>query len=273
MRMKMIKYRCMMTSDRKRSLLPVVFTILVFLSFFPQAAQGNDNLLVNGGFEYRDLTGWLKEIWNEGGSIQSTSRKIHNGKYALSIHSGGIENDVRLVQEVPVEPDSYYMLSGWIATDNVQEGKIGANICIMSGMNYAGNVTGTKNWNYYELTFRTGKQQSRIKIGVRLGMYYNTVKGTAYFDDIHLKKLDYTPKYSIILKDTGDEVEQTKQIPDTRQGDDKKKTEFKRKDPVLEAIDLPLILLLISIGLVPVIVNVFLTIHRESRKKANGEKA
>jgi hypothetical protein len=254
----------MQKKDMTIKILTFILTILLFPAFRVKAAD--NNLIVNSNFEDRQLTGWVEEFWNKGGSIESTDQKVHNGKYAVKIYSGTIENDIRLTQEVHVEPDSYYMLSGWIETENVQKGKIGANICIMTEMDFAGNVAGTKDWGYYELTFKTGKRHNLIKIGVRLGMYYNTVKGTAYFDDIRLEKLDNTPKYYTILAEPGKTGQQDKPVKDN--GAKKNQTEkIKKRDPVFADINMALILLLISIGLIPIIINVLLTIRRE---KKNG---
>ncbi|MBN2536618.1 MAG: carbohydrate binding domain-containing protein [Spirochaetales bacterium] len=241
----------------------ILLLVLIFFAFSSRIESEDNNLLVNGDFEYRELTGWEKEVWNEGGVIESTDQKVYNGKYALKIYSGTVENDVRLIQEVPVEPDSYYRLSGWIASENVERGKVGANICIMTGFDYTGDVAGTEDWKYYEFRFKTGKNQKVIKIGVRLGMYYNIVKGTAYFDDIRLEKLNFTPRYAVILGESNETVIKNEQ----QKKDSSKRNQVKKIDPVLSQIDLPLILLLISIGLVPVIINAFLTIRRE---KKNG---
>jgi hypothetical protein len=254
--------------------LPLIVLFMLFV-FVPCRIKSDDNnLLTNSDFEDRELNGWEKEIWNEGGKIESTDAKCHNGKYAIKISSGAIENDVRLTQEVLVNPDSYYKLSGWIATENVQEGKVGANICLVTGFNYTGDVTGTKDWMYYELKFKTSKSHYLLKVGARLGMYYNTVKGTAFFDDIRLEKLDYTPRYYITLKEPegvlkeSEDAEQVKKDRgrDNRTRDNQGKN-IKKRDPVFSQINLPLVLLLISIGLVPIIINMIFTIRRE---KKNG---
>lgn len=259
--MNTIKVKCMRNGYIK---IYILLKILIFLAFPFRVESEDNNLLTNGDFEDKPLTGWKKEIWNDGGKIESTDEKVYNGKYAIKISSGTIENDVRLIQEVQVEPESYYRLSGMIATESVQEGKIGANICITMGFDYAGNVTGTQDWKYYELKFKTSKSHYLIKIGVRLGMYYNTVKGTAYFDDIRLEKLDYAPKYCIILKEPGNPEEQKKQISNDQTKNNQKK-KIQKRDPVFSQINLPLILILVSIGLGPVILNVFLTILREKK--------
>ncbi|MBN2444815.1 MAG: carbohydrate binding domain-containing protein [Spirochaetales bacterium] len=255
------------------SIYRILFILMIFI-FHSMSLMGDsdDNLLTNGGFEDKNLKGWEKDVWNEGGLIELSKNYVHDGAYSLKISSGDMENDIRVSQEVKVLPGTFYRLSAWIATENVQANKVGANICIMTGFDYEGNVSGTKNWGYYELNFKTSKKHYYIKVAARLGMYYNTVRGTAYFDNLKLEKLDFTPKYCVILKEPeGAETKQdTKQ--DTKQNN-KKEEEVKkitRQDPVFSGINVPLILLLIFIGLGIVCVNVYLTIRRE-KKNAHDE--
>jgi len=248
--------------------------IFFLLLFFPVQLLGNNsentNLLSNGDFEKRGLDGWQKESWNKGGKIESTDKYVHTGKYAVIITSGNIDNDIRLTQEVQVIPNTYYRLSGWIATENVQTGRVGANLSIMSGFDYTGDITGTTGYKYYEMNFRTGESYKRIKIGIRLGMYHNTVRGTAYFDDIQLIKLDYAPRDSIILKkpvtNNPQEKQEEKTIQKEKGTTPNQTKQIVEKDPFSGGVDLVLISILILIGLAPIILNVFFTILKEKKK-------
>ena len=137
-------------------LFPVLFFIVHAVPLWSDLED--NNLLVNDDFEDQDLNGWNREKWNEDGVIELTDTNVFKGNYSCKIFSGYDENDIRLTQEVKVEPNTNYMLSGWIATRDVQKGKIGANISIIGGFHHAGDVEGTEGWKFYELKFRTSKQ-------------------------------------------------------------------------------------------------------------------
>ncbi|NLY74908.1 MAG: hypothetical protein GX075_06355 [Firmicutes bacterium] len=164
----------------------------------------NANLLFNAGFEEVDSAqkplGWMPEYWLEGSEYQVTTEKTYSGKYALVIKSNE-ENDFRLVQTVKVKPNTYYKLSGWISTENVMADKIGANICVVDdGFHHTYSINGTSSWLPVNLNFLTDKNQTEVKIGVRLGMWGNTVTGAAYFDELSLVELNHRPDTYETLK-------------------------------------------------------------------------
>jgi dolichyl-phosphate-mannose-protein mannosyltransferase len=148
--------------------------------------------LLNGGFETmlanEEAAAWRADFWNSHSKLGITTQKVHSGKYAAIIESNR-ENDARFIQEISVEPNTVYRLSGWAATSGVSYSKIGANLCIMGGFVYSNELQGNYDWQPLELVFRAGPRQTRVTIGLRLGFYGNTTQGTAYFDDIRLEKV------------------------------------------------------------------------------------
>jgi dolichyl-phosphate-mannose-protein mannosyltransferase len=241
--------------------IPVVLYLLFqFLAanYHLYADEPEINLIYNGNFEQPLVKGWQKDIFGEGDQIEAISFNVHSGNKAVRIISGQKPNDVRLVQLIPVAPETYYRLSCWIATENVESGKVGANICIMGGFEYAGNIDGTKDWQYVEMYFRTSKTHHDIKIGVRLGMYYDVVKGTAYFDDVRLVKVDNVPSSCFYLKDQ-------QQGAANKNKASKKIQKKERKEILVHNINIKLIALLIAIGLGIIGVNIFFTFMRERK--------
>lgn len=178
--------------------MPILFILLfVTVLFFPVKGQGEENLLVNGDFEQtaagRLPPGWTVDYFREGTVFQVTGKKVYSGGQALQIRSE-TENDARLIQSVKVKPLTYYRLTGWIATEEVTENKVGANLCVVDhGFHHSPSLTGTTGWTQVELNFRTYAGQNEVTIGARLGMWGNTVKGTAYFDDLRLVELETVP--------------------------------------------------------------------------------
>lgn len=175
----------------------MIFLILAVLMATAVFAENKgENLLLNGDFEAADSVqkplNWIAEYWVESSEYMLQSQKTHSGKAALAIKSGA-ENDIRLVQIVKVKPNTYYKLSGWIATENVNLNKTGANICVVDDFHHTISINGTSNWLPAEMNFHTNSSQTEVKIGARLGMWGNTVTGTAYFDDLSLVELDKKP--------------------------------------------------------------------------------
>jgi hypothetical protein len=154
------------------------------------------NLLKNGGFENEPGTEWVTESWQPTSTVELTTEKVHSGRHALVIRSPQQPNDVRTIQRLGVQPDTVYKLSGWVASEEVAQpaanevvGPIGANLSVMGADVHTSSLTGTKDWQYVEIFFKTHPEQTYIFIGARLGMYGSTVKGQAYFDDLNLVPL------------------------------------------------------------------------------------
>lgn len=181
---------------RKNYFLSAIVFILCWLilsSFLTRTCLAeNENLLVNGGFETVDSQNrsleWGMDYWKTGSELVITDRKVHSGKYAACLQSAE-ENDVRLIQNVPVLPETIYRFSGWVATENIRSPIAGASLSVIQGMVRSKSVMGKNEWEPLELVFRTDKDQHEVTLAVRLGFYGETVTGTAYFDDLRLEKM------------------------------------------------------------------------------------
>ena len=97
--------------------------------------------------------------------------------------------DTSWFQDIAVEPDSDYLLSGWIKTENLK-GATGALLEIHS-LNGAQPksvpVTGTSDWQQVSFKISTGKQDS-ISLNLLFGGWGKST-GTAWFDDIACTKI------------------------------------------------------------------------------------
>ncbi len=177
-----------------KKVLALFFAVLMSTAAF--AENKGENLLLNGGFEAADSAQkplhWTAEHWIDSSEYKSQNQKTHSGKMALEIKSGA-ENDIRLVQVAKVKPNTFYKLSGWIATEKVILDKTGANLCVVDDFHHTISLNGTSDWLPVELNFLTHSNQTEVKIGARLGMWGNTVTGTVWFDDLSLVELDKRP--------------------------------------------------------------------------------
>ncbi len=171
-----------------------ILIAFVFTNSFTLAAPAD--LIQNGGFEQLDQSAkaesWYIDYWNPGSRLVLTDQKARIGKYAAVLQSTR-DNDIRLVQIIPVKPDTVYRYSGWAATENVPRGGTGASLCVMGGFIHSNGVTGTNDWVPVELIFRTHQSQHEVMLGIRLGFYGQTTTGKAYFDGLKLEIFTGTP--------------------------------------------------------------------------------
>ncbi len=103
------------------------------------------------------------------------------------------ENDAYWLQKVAVEPNTDYIFSGWIKTENVsrswQAYGAGANLSIFGTWTHSPALFGTNDWMYKTVSFNSGA--SRVAtIAIRIGLASGVTTGTAWFDDIKLERAD-----------------------------------------------------------------------------------
>jgi tetratricopeptide (TPR) repeat protein len=104
-------------------------------------------------------------------------------------------DDITFFQKVAVKQNTWYLLSGWIKTENVvveqTAGMVGANLSLASarwnGLT-SDSVLGSSEWTYKTLVFNS-KNDDSITVAARLGFNNSTVSGTAWFDDMCLIEL------------------------------------------------------------------------------------
>ncbi|MEM8489174.1 MAG: plastocyanin/azurin family copper-binding protein, partial [Bacteroidota bacterium] len=101
--------------------------------------------------------------------------------------------DVGVYVDVPVKPNTTYLLTGWIKTENLENmgGGYGAVIDILT-FGRTRTIRGTSDWTWVERRFNTGPKEE-IRIQCHLGRW-GQYKGTAWFDDLRLVELgDISP--------------------------------------------------------------------------------
>ncbi len=178
--------------------------LTVLLCLLPAAVLA-ENLLQNGGFEQVDEAGlpvgWAKNIYHTqtGNSTVGVSQeKVHSGQYSVMIENTS-SNDTRLICTVPVEPGSWYRLSGYVLVDHMEDAGNGANFALegLSAVSECLFDTGGK-WAYLEWYGETGPSQTELTFGVRVGGYTSQSVGKAFFDDIVFEKVDKIPVGSYV---------------------------------------------------------------------------
>ena len=178
----------------------LLFGFLIVLMLFGCASADSTNLLKNGGFEDVSTSGmpenWYTVSYNEittNTLFEVTGEQAHSGAFSAKIVNANL-NDARFVTIARVEPESVYRLSGYILVNEMDDVGSGANFALEGVYARSQSIYDTNGeWKYVEWYGETDTGQTSVEIGVRVGGYGSESRGTAYFDDIILEKVDAVP--------------------------------------------------------------------------------
>ena len=176
----------------------LTFVITILLLMILLTAGSAENLLENGDFQILDEEG-LPEGWytdaytlDTGYTVFGIAEGDSEHPYAAEICNIG-ENDARFAQTVNVDPDSLYLLSGYIRAEGV-EGGHGANLSVEGVYAFSRKYYDTDGqWQRIEYYGETGPDQDYITVFARLGGYSGVSTGKAAFADLSLTKVDSIP--------------------------------------------------------------------------------
>ncbi|MDY4398228.1 MAG: hypothetical protein SPE45_04625, partial [Eubacteriales bacterium] len=175
-----------------------VLIISVFLmALFPLCgAYAEEQVYIeNPDFQYMDAesmpSGWYTDAWYTGDGDFFVEMDEVDGNTCLHIINPD-QNDVRLCQDIDVEPDSYYRISCDIKAQGVSDGG-GANVSVAGTMAASEPITGNADWRRAELVGRTEQDQYTMTVCMRLGGYSSLSSGEAWFKDFSVTKLDGAP--------------------------------------------------------------------------------
>ena len=170
-----------------------LLSILLALAF-ASPASGAEQLVRNGLFAQG--TEGKPSHWATAGFAKDPSTTKFTWEVgADGIGAIGIENqrpnDARWTQSVPVSPDSWYRVSGWIRTEGVGSGKMGAYLSVMGTFHNTKDLRGTQSWKPVSMWVRTGSLDTQLQLGARLGGYSSENSGRAFFSGISVEEAGY----------------------------------------------------------------------------------
>ena len=133
--------------------------------------------------------GGLPEGWYVD-SYENEYEVSGDGAGVITLHSD-VADDLRLCRKEKVEEGSLYVLSGYIATEDVAEGR-GASLSIDNysldrSCVYTEGLTGDNGFTEVNLYFETKPGQTEIILALRLGGYSEASRGTVRFKDLTLR--------------------------------------------------------------------------------------
>lgn len=157
-------------------------------------ASVSPNLLKNSGFEEVDGAkpkDWAVRTYSGKAEHSVDSAVAHSGKNSLRISSDS-GSDTSWFTELPMEPNSSYLLTGWIKTDKIATsgGAKGAMLELhkLNGTQpFSAPLKGTQDWTQVSLTFNSGPQRE-LTVNLLFGGWGPST-GTAWWDDVSLVKV------------------------------------------------------------------------------------
>jgi HYR domain-containing protein len=173
-------------------------------SAFAQSACATD-LVQNGGFEFPTETpnanplNWRTSQWAATSQMSRDPTTFHSGASSIRIKSTS-GNDAWFSQDIVVQPNTIYRLTGWIKTENVSSGA-GANLSFVGTWSHTDGIFGSTPWTRVDMLLNSSSS-TLITIGARLGYWSGTSTGTAWFDDLRLTPINTDgshPRWKILV--------------------------------------------------------------------------
>lgn len=184
-----------------RILVVMIVAVAMSRTTVAQDPGATANLLPNPSFEEKDADGvraWKSRAWQgeEDGHWEVASPG-RTGNQCLSIQSDQ-GTDAAWSTTVPVEPNSFYRLSGWIKTDDLK-GAVGALLNIQNMQHVrTTRVKGTSDWTRVSSIFRT-EAETELEINCLFGGWGKST-GQAWYDDVSLQPItDISEKTDAIV--------------------------------------------------------------------------
>ncbi len=156
----------------------------IFLLFLCYTLLNGQNLIQNPEFEKINPVYWKKAIWSGENIDFSFDEAGRNSGNAVAISSKNGAN-AAWYTTVDVEPQTDYVLSGWLKTKKVHniDGK-GALIVMDFDQQNATVLTGSNDWTKVEQTFNSGNR-SKVNVYCLLGGW-GEATGKVWFDNISI---------------------------------------------------------------------------------------
>ena len=176
------------------------------------------NLIRNPGFEDVVNSGNLTILrdGDDGTVSQDTTVRAPGGlggMASLKIVSKARDTNWGFIagtQQVLVDPDRTYTLSGWVKTENLKNSGVFFNIELLDGNGYSianpwrdnrySKLTGTNEWTERQLTFRTTAETRQVRIYMQVEHQNDAnAGGTVWFDNMQLEEGVVSSSYNPVL--------------------------------------------------------------------------
>ena len=177
-------------------------------------AKSDKGLPTGNTFDFSDAGSGLPTGWSVNSYEGMYDTTLSDGVFGMETE---IEDDCRLIRAVKVEPETRYVLTATVRTEDVSGGQ-GAtlsidNYSIDGSYIYSDGLFGTNDWTAVTLAFRTAAEQDSVTLALRLGGYSNVSSGKVWFKDVALAQSDNAPVpfQNLVTNDSDDKNERTQE--------------------------------------------------------------
>ena len=166
-----------------------VAVIVVAGIYFKKTKGSGGGETVSAAYDLKSEPGGLPEGWYVN-SYEDQYRAYGDESGVITL-SSDIADDLRLCKKITVEEGSRYVLTGYIATEAVAEGR-GASLSIDNysldrSCVYTQGLMGDNDFTETKLYFETKPGQTEVILALRLGGYSEASRGTVRFKDVSLR--------------------------------------------------------------------------------------
>ena len=163
--------------------------VIVVAGFYFKKTKGGGGETISAAYDLSCAPGALPEGWYVE-SYEDRYQAYGDGSGVITL-SSDVADDLRLCQKVTVEEGARYVLTGYIATEAVAEGR-GASLSIDNysldrSCVYTQGLLGDNEFTETKLYFETKPGQTEVILALRLGGYSEASRGTVRFRDVSLR--------------------------------------------------------------------------------------
>jgi cytochrome c-type biogenesis protein CcmH/NrfG len=151
-----------------------------------------DNLVVNGSFDREFLNAAFDWRYSErpGAAVTLDSTETQQGAEALSVTYSGSNEDVGISQYVPVTPNTSYVASAWVKSEELQSAN-GPRLRVYDGyrnLEYAQSeeTLGTTSWHRVQTAFTVGKDTTLVSIRFSREPGSTIIRGRFWIDNVQM---------------------------------------------------------------------------------------
>lgn len=171
----------------QRPSLALALAALAAVLHFSAVAEASTELVKNGLLT--DGKDGTPANWRSDGYAADASRYTWsvdpNGLGVLAIDSAK-PNDGRWVQTVPVSPNTWYQVTGWLRAEDVGAQAMGVYLSVLDTFFNSRDLRGTAPWQPVTLWVKTGSIDTSLQIACRLGGYSSLNTGRGWCTGISL---------------------------------------------------------------------------------------
>ena len=162
--------------------------VIVVAGFYFRKFRGG-GAAMSAAFDLSSENGGLPEGWYVS-SYENEYEAYGDASGVITLRSA-VADDLRLCKKVSVKEGALYVLSGYIATEGVTDGR-GASLSIDNysldkSCVYTEGLMGDNDFTETKLFFETRLGQTEVILALRLGGYSEASRGTVRFKDVSLR--------------------------------------------------------------------------------------